>query len=134
VLNTAHVLPTMFLLSAIFIPLGIGIWLFSENIQEITIPYTDCRSLESPAFTCEEVLHGNQSIEAYSREKVRNVCTAYEGSGKIQDCKCRVNFTLEKDMNVSYFYCRTSIKSYQPASLLRACYFSLREQFTCSTL
>ncbi|KAI8593533.1 CDC50/LEM3 family [Geranomyces variabilis] len=42
ILTPKTVLPTFFLIGAIFIPIGIGLYVASEKVQELSFDYTDC--------------------------------------------------------------------------------------------
>ncbi|KAI8911955.1 CDC50/LEM3 family [Powellomyces hirtus] len=43
ILTPKTVLPTFFLIGAIFIPLGIGLYIASDKVRELTFDYTECR-------------------------------------------------------------------------------------------
>lgn len=45
-----RVCPCLLLMGALFIGFGIGIKRFSDNIQEVIIPYTDCISIDKPGY------------------------------------------------------------------------------------
>jgi hypothetical protein len=86
------IVPTLLILAGIFIPLGIGIWLNSKKIPEVTIEYTNCTSLEYPDLTCEEVIGGAVSyLRLVNMDPLANAT---------KECHCRVDFELEEDMNV----------------------------------
>ncbi|ODM96484.1 Cell cycle control protein 50A [Orchesella cincta] len=75
ILTAGTVLPTFFVIGILFIPVGIGLWFFSENVREITIPYTHCISIEDKETnrTCADLVRNN--------------------SGAL--CQCEVHFTLD---------------------------------------
>jgi len=56
ILTAGTVLPTFFVIGILFIPVGIGLWFFSDNVQEAIIPYTDCKSTNHNGETCIDVL------------------------------------------------------------------------------
>ncbi|KAH0553316.1 cell cycle control protein 50A [Cotesia glomerata] len=76
ILTAGTVLPTFFVIGIAFIPVGIGLLHFSNEVQEKVVDYTDCVSIDSNNGTkCSDV------ITNYPRKP----------------CFCHVNFTLESD-------------------------------------
>lgn len=78
ILTAGTVLPTFFVIGILFIPVGIGLWFFSENVKEITIAYTHCISTKENR-TCADILKENSSAV----------------------CHCEVPFTLDTQFSVS---------------------------------
>nr|XP_012598611.1 cell cycle control protein 50A [Microcebus murinus] len=79
ILTAGTVLPTFFIIGLIFIPIGIGIFVTSNNIREIEIDYTGTE----PSSPCNKCL-----------------------SPDVTPCFCTINFTLEKSFegNVFMYY------------------------------
>ncbi|XP_021099415.1 cell cycle control protein 50A [Heterocephalus glaber] len=79
ILTAGTVLPTFFIVGLIFIPIGIGIFVTSNNIREIEIDYTGTE----PSSPCNKCL-----------------------SPDVTPCVCTINFTLEKafEGNVFMYY------------------------------
>ncbi|KAI5773779.1 cell cycle control protein 50A isoform X1 [Lutra lutra] len=79
ILTAGTVLPTFFIIGLIFIPIGIGIFVTSNNIREIEIDYTGT----DPSSPCNKCLSPNAT-----------------------PCYCTINFTLEQSFegNVFMYY------------------------------
>ncbi|KAF6365512.1 transmembrane protein 30A [Rhinolophus ferrumequinum] len=79
ILTAGTVLPTFFIIGLIFIPIGIGIFVTSNNIREIEIDYTGT----DPSSPCNKCLSPN-----------------------VTSCICAINFTLEQSFegNVFMYY------------------------------
>ncbi|KAF6116635.1 transmembrane protein 30A [Phyllostomus discolor] len=79
ILTAGTVLPTFFIIGLIFIPIGIGIFVTSNNIREIEIDYTGI----DPSSPCNKCLSPN-----------------------VTPCVCTINFTLEQSFegNVFMYY------------------------------
>ncbi|XP_021549245.1 LOW QUALITY PROTEIN: cell cycle control protein 50A [Neomonachus schauinslandi] len=79
ILTAGTVLPTFFIIGLIFIPIGIGIFVTSNNIREIEIDYTGT----DPSSPCNKCLSPNAT-----------------------PCICTINFTLEQSFegNVFMYY------------------------------
>ncbi|KAL6047002.1 hypothetical protein STEG23_037400, partial [Scotinomys teguina] len=79
ILTAGTVLPTFFIIGLIFIPIGIGIFVTSNNIREIEIDYTGTE----PSSPCNKCLSPN-----------------------VTSCVCTINFTLEQSFegNVFMYY------------------------------
>lgn len=75
ILTAGTVLPTFFLIGVAFVPIGIGLLMSSTTVQEITLDYTDCLSLEQPGKTCASIVPLPHN----------------------QTCKCKIEFQLEED-------------------------------------
>lgn len=76
ILTADTVLPTFFLIGILFIPIGVGLLLSSNQVQEKIIDYTHCTSLNSNA-TCASVIARNASA----------------------NCICEVKFSLTEDFS-----------------------------------
>nr|BAE41961.1 unnamed protein product [Mus musculus] len=79
ILTAGTVLPTFFIIGLIFIPIGIGIFVTSNNIREIEIDYTGTE----PSSPCNKCLSPN-----------------------VTSCACTINFTLKQSFegNVFMYY------------------------------
>jgi len=64
-------LPTFFIIGVAFIPIGIGLLYFSNNVKEFTHDYTDCESYNYPNKTCADVLHNNIDANCYCNLTVK---------------------------------------------------------------
>jgi len=51
ILTPKTVLPTFFVIGALFIPLGIGLFIASEQVNQIMLEYTYCKTSASPTFS-----------------------------------------------------------------------------------
>jgi len=83
ILTAGTVLPTFFVIGILFIPVGIGLCFFSDNVREITIPYTHCLSIkdkETNRRTCANVIRNNSDVL----------------------CQCEVHFALDTQFTVSF--------------------------------
>ncbi|XP_059489651.1 cell cycle control protein 50A isoform X2 [Neocloeon triangulifer] len=74
ILTAGTVLPTFFIIGIAFIPVGIGLLYFSEEVREKTIDYTYCKNDRNE--TCADIIEQSASAE----------------------CFCKMTFTLDKDM------------------------------------
>lgn len=81
ILTAGTVLPTFFVIGIAFIPVGIGLFYFSEEVKEHTIDYTDCNST---------VLG--------PRGEVRK-CADVIALNRSEPCHCEINFTLPIEFN-----------------------------------
>lgn len=59
ILTAGTVLPTFFIIGLAFIPIGIGLLVSSNNVQEYQIEYTHCNS-STEEMTCAEALEANK--------------------------------------------------------------------------
>lgn len=80
ILTAGTVLPTFFVIGIAFIPVGIGLLYFSDEVKELMLDYTDCVST---------------STEAGKQVK----CADVIARNATQNCTCRLNFTLDKDFD-----------------------------------
>lgn len=76
ILTAGTVLPTFFVIGIAFIPVGIGLLYFSDEVKEHVIDYTDCNSTEIIGSKCADVIATNQS-----------------------QCTCRIDFQLQEEFN-----------------------------------
>lgn len=83
VLTAGTVLPTFFIIGIAFIPVGIALLYFSDEVREHVIDYTNC-------------IQKNTSV----------MCSDVIKEGKNKSCICEIDFTLEKDFlgNVYMYY------------------------------
>ncbi|KAB7497305.1 Cell cycle control protein 50A [Armadillidium nasatum] len=88
ILTADTVLPAFFLIGLLFIPLGVALLYFSNNVQEKSIDYTTCQSVDGHfrGIPCQDVLENNRN------------------SSVPIICNCIVNFTLEKAFEKNNFY------------------------------
>ena len=76
ILTAGTVLPAFFVIGFAFLPIGIGMFYFSDNVQELKRDYQDCKQLGTD-LPCDDV--------------VQNVTDS---------CKCQEEFTLSEDWEV----------------------------------
>ncbi|XP_030574562.1 cell cycle control protein 50A-like [Archocentrus centrarchus] len=83
ILTAGSVLPAFFVIGLIFIPIGIGLYVTSNNIREFEIDYTG-ESSNSPCYSCAKNVTWNST----------------------EPCFCTVNFTLARpfESNVFMYY------------------------------
>lgn len=86
ILTADTVLPAFFLIGLLFIPLGVALLYFSENVQEYQKDYTDCLSVD----------------DEYKDQKCMDVIM----DDIFANCTCRVDFTLDRafEKNVYLYY------------------------------
>ncbi|KAF5272102.1 hypothetical protein FQA39_LY01185 [Lamprigera yunnana] len=73
ILTAGTVLPTFFVIGIAFIPVGIGLLYFSDEVKEKVIDYTYCRN--ATGFVCADIINQNPNA----------ICT------------CQIEFTLDTD-------------------------------------
>ena len=66
ILTAGTVLPTFFVIGLAFVPIGVGLMYFSDQVNEVVVPYTDCKNAagilcskeieEKPADSCECIM------------------------------------------------------------------------------
>lgn len=81
ILTAGTVLPTFFVIGIAFIPVGIGLLYFSEEVKEHTIDYTNCHSNDTTNHnnaTCAEIIHVNSSAACYC-EMTFNLTSDFTG-------------------------------------------------------
>ncbi|XP_067240854.1 transmembrane protein 30Ab [Chanodichthys erythropterus] len=83
ILTAGTVLPAFFVIGLIFIPIGIGLYVTSNNIKEIEIDYTGT-DMSSPCFNCSQSFSWNSTTP----------------------CKCVLSFSLDQpfESNVFMYY------------------------------
>lgn len=84
ILTAGTVLPTFFVIGVAFIPIGIGMLWFSDNVREIKVDYTDCVNLAGES--CADVVK--------------------EAGDPLAECTCNpseLKFRLEEDWEGSVF-------------------------------
>uniref|UniRef100_A0A2A4JXJ5 Uncharacterized protein n=1 Tax=Heliothis virescens TaxID=7102 RepID=A0A2A4JXJ5_HELVI len=82
ILTAGTVLPTFFVIGIAFIPVGIGLLYFSDEVKEHVIDYTNC-------------LKDGENI----------TCADYIKRTSMEPCVCRLSFNLTEDFkNDVYFY------------------------------
>lgn len=89
ILTAGTVLPTFFVIGIAFIPVGVGLLWFSDEVKEIVVDYTYCNrsilqsdgSYVQTGTTCSDVIKQNSS----------------------EECICKIDFTLDADFKVSFF-------------------------------
>ncbi|CAG9861950.1 unnamed protein product [Phyllotreta striolata] len=83
ILTAGTVLPSFFIIGIAFIPVGIGLLYFSDEVKEHAIDYTNCNRTE-------EISPGNFIDKG-------EPCSTYIKNNTIDDCICRIRFNLTKD-------------------------------------
>lgn len=91
VLTAGTVLPTFFIIGILFIPVGVALLYFSDEVSEHVIDYTNCLQVGQSNLTCSEYLVTNPTGAT---------------------CKCQIDFKLEKDFVVSFLNLVVGIKNY----------------------
>ncbi len=82
ILTAGTVLPTFFVIGVAFIPIGIGMLWFSDNVKELKVDYTDCKGLDGS--TCADVVQ--------------------DAEGGQTECFCNLEFDLEEDWEVIFMH------------------------------
>jgi len=59
ILTAGTVLPTFFVIGIAFIPIGVGLMYFSDQVKEIVIDYTDCKNAANEK--CADVIQGYEN-------------------------------------------------------------------------
>ncbi|XP_003424610.1 cell cycle control protein 50A isoform X2 [Nasonia vitripennis] len=80
ILTAGTVLPTFFVIGIAFIPVGVGLLYFSDEVQERVIDYTGCKSIN------------------FARDQNMR-CTDVIAKYPSRDCYCNETFTLPVDYN-----------------------------------
>lgn len=75
ILTAGTVLPTFFVIGVAFIPVGIGLLYFSDEVKEYVIDYTDCNSTVEIGKKCSDIIATNRN------------------------CSCKIDFTLPEEYN-----------------------------------
>ncbi|XP_054162419.1 cell cycle control protein 50A-like [Oppia nitens] len=86
ILTVGTVLPTFFLIGVAFIPIGIGLLVSSNQVQEYALNYTACEQIVNKKPTGEK-------------------CSEVIGKDISANCECRLDFKLDEDFRRDvYFY------------------------------
>lgn len=89
ILTAGTVLPTFFVIGIAFIPVGIGLLYFSDEVKEHVIDYTTC----------------NRTIgEESDWQETNETCISLIKKNSSEECICRINFELTKDFNVCILF------------------------------
>ncbi|XP_011311300.1 cell cycle control protein 50A [Fopius arisanus] len=80
ILTAGTVLPTFFVIGIAFIPAGIGLLYFSEEVREYSVDYTNCKSIQDNRKCSEVILNKPGSI-----------------------CQCNVDFRLVEDFKADVY-------------------------------
>ncbi|XP_073948298.1 cell cycle control protein 50A-like [Choristoneura fumiferana] len=84
ILTAGTVLPTFFVIGIAFIPVGIGLLYFSDEVKEHVIPYTHCFRDNDPS---------------------NITCAQYIKDNNMEPCICQIPFNLTEDFKGDvYFY------------------------------
>ena len=83
-ITAGYVIPTIFGIGAAFVPIGIGMILFSNSMHEKIFPYTDCTNAQN--MMCKDVI---KNTEVWQR-----------------NCTCNITFEIEEHWlgNVYMYY------------------------------
>lgn len=79
-------MPTFFVIGIAFIPVGIGLLYFSDEVKEMVIDYTSCNRT---------VLLGS------SYQHTNETCSSIISKDSSQQCTCIIPFTLDSDYKVN---------------------------------
>ncbi|XP_019756571.1 cell cycle control protein 50A isoform X2 [Dendroctonus ponderosae] len=97
ILTAGTVLPTFFVIGIAFIPVGIGLLYFSDEVKEHTIDYTNCNRT---------VWNGSEN--EYSWTQTNQTCIDFlsTNTDSEQKCICRITFELTEHFegNVFMYY------------------------------
>lgn len=93
VLTATNVLPFMFAIGLAFIPLGVAFLITSNQVQEIMVDYTHCKSQDDPSHTCAEFLANSNNTG--------------------RSCLCDVTFTLPTNFTAPVFIYYSLTNYYQ---------------------
>lgn len=87
ILTAGTVLPTFFVIGIAFIPIGIGLLYFSDEVKEHIIDYTNCnRSILNDSVT-------------YSFYDTNETCIEFKKNSS-EECYCRIPFQLTETFEV----------------------------------
>lgn len=96
ILTAGTVLPTFFVIGIAFIPVGIGLLYFSDEVKEIIIDYTHCK----------EVQYRESELNPNSYTELPHECSQVIHKNHSVECKCRIPFTLDTDYAVRNLICK----------------------------
>lgn len=85
ILTAGTVLPTFFVIGIAFIPVGIGLLYFSDEVKEYSIDYTNCTSYQVT------------DITNYNDKKVP--CAKVIANNSDETCLCRIPFKLDTNFH-----------------------------------
>jgi len=60
ILTAGTVLPTFFVIGLAFVPIGVGLMYFSDQVNEVVVPYTDCKDTDGNL--CSEAITTNPGV------------------------------------------------------------------------
>ena len=60
ILTAGTVLPTFFVIGLAFVPIGVGLMYFSDQVNEVVVPYTDCK--DDAGTLCSEAITTNPGV------------------------------------------------------------------------
>lgn len=110
ILTAGTVLPSFFIIGIAFIPVGIGLLYFSDEVKEVTIDYTNCnRTIE------------NGNSFTYTDE----ICANVIKNDSKADCFCRIRFNLTKDFEVKLFIIQNFIHTFSFTACPKPCCHSV---------
>lgn len=72
ILTPRTVLPTLFIVGLIFIPLGVGFFITSKQVNEITMDYTNCNDVKLPVLSTTNV---PLNVKQWSYNSKTKACT-----------------------------------------------------------
>lgn len=88
ILTAGTVLPTFFVIGIAFIPVGIGLLYFSDEVKEMVIDYTYC----------------NRSVATRNGyQQTNETCSSIISKDSNQECTCSITFNLDSDFKVGMF-------------------------------
>ncbi|KAG5867644.1 hypothetical protein JTB14_006720 [Gonioctena quinquepunctata] len=83
ILTAGTVLPTFFIIGIAFIPVGIGLLYFSDEVKEHVIDYTNCEKI--------------QWVDDNNWKLTNETCASIIHKDPNQTCTCKMTFILDKD-------------------------------------
>lgn len=111
VFTARTVIPTLFVIAILFVPLGVGMWYGSSRIQEVMIDYTECENLASRDYYSEipnkyVTLHFNGVKTADIAKPVWKLDTDESQQFEDERNVCRVQFEIPHDIKppILFFY------------------------------
>ncbi|KAI5701261.1 hypothetical protein M8J75_007821 [Diaphorina citri] len=84
ILTAGTVMPAFFTFGLFFIPIGVGLVYFADNVKELSLDYTHCISVEQPDKTCAQIINNSRQM----------------------NCTCELQFALSEEIegNVYIYY------------------------------